>query len=250
LTGGLGDDSYVVENAGDRVVESVDGGNDTVYANNVNWSIELQSPNVETLVVLSSNRIGAGSSQADRITAYGNDDTLIGAGGNDTLAIFGAGGVMYGGAGDDIFVVTSATTQVVENAGEGSDTIYAYVDFSLASSGANIEALVMAGNGKVGSGTAGNDLLIAGGVSNYLFGGAGSDTFGLNAGHGASNVLDFTIGQDKVALSSATFANFAAMQANASQVGANTVINGTGGDTFILTNVSLASLSASDFMFV
>jgi hypothetical protein len=157
---------------------------------------------------------------------------------------------MHGGTGDDLFFVTSTTTQVIENADEGHDSVYAYVDFSLASSGENIEALVMAGAGLVGSGTSGNDLLITSGFSNYLFGGEGSDVFGLNAGHGASNVLDFTVGQDRVALSSATFADFAAMQSHASQVGGNTVITGTGGDTFILTNVSLASLSANDLLFV
>jgi Ca2+-binding RTX toxin-like protein len=249
MIGGFGDDSFVVDSADDQVIEGVNAGNDTIFANDVDWSL-VNSPNVENLLILSSNRSGTGTESSDRITGFGANNTLTGGGGNDILAIYGSGGTMIGDSGDDIFVLTNAATQVIENVSEGTDTLYAYVDFSLGMSGANIENLVMAGSGLVGEGSSGDDLLITGGNSNYLFGGAGRDTFGLNAGHGASNVLDYNIGEDTIALSAATFADFSAVAANASQVGTNTVITGTGGDTFILTNIAITDLSAVNFIFV
>ena len=60
-------------------------------------------------------------------------DTIRGGGGNDTLT--GGSGVdeMAGGAGDDVFYVDNALDIVIEQAGHGSDTIFASVDYALSS---------------------------------------------------------------------------------------------------------------------
>jgi Ca2+-binding RTX toxin-like protein len=78
----------------------------------------------------------AASSAANSITGGDGDDFLWGGAGNDTL-MGGAGndeldgGVgndsMAGGAGNDTYYVDSATDVVVENSGEGTDTIFTSV---------------------------------------------------------------------------------------------------------------------------
>ena len=54
---------------------------------------------------------------------------------------------------------------------------------------------------------------------------------------------------DKIALDTADFANFAAVKADASQVGNDTVITLDPGDTITLQGVALSSLGAGNFQF-
>lgn len=257
LYGDTGDDSYVVTSQSTRIFEDVGsfGGNDTVYAEGTDYSIDLSASNVETLVILSSDHIGAGSDRSDRLTAYGANNTLLGGGGDDTLAKFGRGGMMAGGTGNDTFVVTDRNTLVFESVADGNDTIYADgIDFSL-SDAPNVEAVVLRGNGHVGAGTNNADLLISAGISNTLFGGEGNDIFSFVASRGQSKVLDFNarIGEhDVVAFARDQFDSFSSLQNHFSQVWNDTVVSSadSNGDTFTMKNVVAAHLTASDFLFV
>ena len=115
LRGLGGNDIYIVDNAGDRVIEAVDGGIDTVKAS-VSFVL---SANVENLILTgteaingtgnllanvltgnSGNNILDGGAGGDRLDGGAGDDVLIGGAGNDTL---------YGGSGADRFVVTKAS---------------------------------------------------------------------------------------------------------------------------------------------
>jgi Ca2+-binding RTX toxin-like protein len=99
---------------------------------------------------------------------------------------------MYGGTGNDVYYVDSANDQVIENAGEGTDTVRTTVDYTL---GANVErgvvdtstGLSLIGNelnnrlnGNAGAdhldGGLGNDVIIGGGGNDTIIGGAGADT--------------------------------------------------------------------------
>jgi Ca2+-binding RTX toxin-like protein len=104
FSGGIGDDTYLVDNSDQQVIERLREGIDTVEA-----YISYTLPgNVENLELLSAGS-GTGNGLANRITGSAGDDVLNGKDGKDYLV---------GGAGADVFVFEF---------GNGSDAI---ADFS------------------------------------------------------------------------------------------------------------------------
>ena len=85
-----------------------------------------------------------------------------------------------------------------------------------------------------------------------LSGGSEADTFVFDsASFGNDQITDFSLaGGDVVSFKTSLFANFSAVQAASTQVGADTVIQFDTGNTVVLKNISLASLTAGDFIFV
>jgi Ca2+-binding RTX toxin-like protein len=71
---------------------------------------------------------------------------------------------MLGGAGDDVYVVDNAGDQVVENASEGNDAVFATAHFVLP---ADVETLVLQGSADLQG--YGNSL------ANALFGNSGNN---------------------------------------------------------------------------
>jgi Ca2+-binding RTX toxin-like protein len=148
MTGSIGDDMYVVDNAGDVVIELEGEGTDTVYGR---VSATL-SGNVENLVLVGGgNTSGTGNSLDNTITGnggsnalYGGDgnDSLIGNAGNDLLDGGSGADVMNGGSGDDSYVVDVVEDTVAELAGQGIDTVYTGLAYTL---GANVENLTLTG---------------------------------------------------------------------------------------------------------
>ena len=101
FSGGVGDDTYLVDNDEQVVVERVREGIDTVES-----YISFALPdNVENLTLLSPGESGLGNALANRIVGSAGADTLNGKGGDDWL---------FGGDGDDVFVF---------EAGGGNDTV-------------------------------------------------------------------------------------------------------------------------------
>ena len=111
------------------------------------------------------------------------------------------------------------------------------------------DSLVALAANNILSGGNGNDQLYSQAAGTVMTGGAGNDLFYFGAGNGAASITDYTDGQDAIAFQSSQFANFAAVQSAAAQVGANVVIT-SGSDVYTLQNVTLASLSSGDFVFV
>src|SRR5262249_12553731 len=121
------------------------------------------------------------------------NDILDGGTGADT---------MVGGTGNDIYCVDNTGDQVIEAAGEGSDNVYASVNWSMAA-GQEIEYLRGAGAGATcGLRLTGNEF------TNYLIGGAGNDTLYGGAGN------DYLDGH----------------------AGADAMVGGTGNDTYYVDN--------------
>jgi len=119
MTGGAGNDAYVIDDAGDRVVEVAAGGTDRVTSR-VAFTLGAE---VENLTLSGSAAIGGtGNSLANRVTGNGAANSLRGAGGNDTLAGQGGNDTLTGGAGRDVFVLGSAgAADTVKDFASGRD---------------------------------------------------------------------------------------------------------------------------------
>jgi Ca2+-binding RTX toxin-like protein len=133
---------------------------------------------------------GSGNVLANSLTGGSGNDTLNGGFGADTLA---------GGLGDDSYVVDNAGDVVVENPGEGTDTVRTVLaSYTL---GGEVENLAYTGAGAFkGTGNAGDNSITGGGGADTLDGGAGADTLagGLGkdrlTGGGDSDLFVFSQG--------------------------------------------------------
>jgi hypothetical protein len=181
---------YVIDNAGDVVTENSGEGTDTVQSS----VTHTLSANVENLTLTGASAING--------TGNALDNVLVGNSAVNTLT---------GGAGNDTYVVDNAGDVIVENSGEGTDTVQSSVTHTLA---ANVENLTLTGSanvdgtgnaldntltGNAGNGTldgaGGNDLLVGGSGIASLHGGAGDDTLVVaDVGHLAG--ADGGIGND------------------------------------------------------
>jgi len=173
LSGGPGNDTYLVDNAGDMIVEAADEGTDVVIST---VSHQL-SDNVENLILAGTKAINAtGNALNNILTGNPAANVLDGGTGADTLV---------GGSGSDVYVVDDVGDVVVENVGEGTDTVQSYLSYSL---GPNLENLTLLGNSPLqGTGNELNNLLTGNAAPNALYGNAGNDT--LNGGGGADTLL-------------------------------------------------------------
>ena len=180
LRGGLDDDTYVMS-AGDVIVENSGEGTDLVES-----AISVTLPgHVENLTLTGAGAInGTGNDLVNVLTGNAAANVLTGGAGIDTLV---------GGAGDDIYIHDGVADTIVENPGEGTDTIRAAVSFILPDASQNIENLTLTGTGNINgtgntlnnvlTGNSGNNVLSGGDGNDTLFGGLGNDFLTGGEGH-------------------------------------------------------------------
>ena len=218
MYGGAGDDVYYVDSPDDRAIENQSAGADTVYSSAAAF---ILGDHLEYLVLYNGGIDGSGNAQDNWI--YGNSlsNQLRGNGGLDRFV---------GRAGDDVYYVDSFNDAVFENAGEGSDSIYAALDaggaytiadhveflvlsgfFSISAFGNGANNFLYGNNaGNVLDGGSGNDSLLGLIGPDVIYGGAGSDT--IQGGEGD----DFLYGQ----------------------AGRDNLFGETGADRFIFTSIT------------
>jgi VCBS repeat-containing protein len=230
FAGGSGDDIYGVYNSATVITENAGEGTDTVWSA-VDYTL---SANVENMYLV-DGADGTGNDSSNTIIGYGagdnsiyglgGDDSVEGGEGNDYLnggagndSLDGGAGndildgsgdsagleTFAGGSGDDIYGVYNSATVIIENAGEGTDTVWSAVDYTLT---ANVENMYLVGNATgtgndssntiIGFGAGdntiyglgGDDYLDGGAGNNTLTGGVGIDTFVLSAPNSGLNIV-------------------------------------------------------------
>ena len=163
MSGGAGDDIYLVDNIGDTVMENADEGTDAVIST-VSYTL---GDDIEILQLEgSANLTGTGNALDNVIFSNSGVDTLV------------------GGTCNDIYYVHNAADQVVESAGEGTDTVYTDKSYTLADNVENLALLAATGITATGNSLAntitGNDF------GSTLDGGGGADTLQGNGGNDVS----------------------------------------------------------------
>ena len=195
MIGLAGNDTYLVNNAGDLVLENLNEGTDLVNAS-VSHTL---GANVENITLTGSSAINA--------TGNALDNVLTGNSGVNVLT---------GGAGNDTYVAGAGDT-IVEALNGGTDTVQIGITHTLAANVENLtltgtsaingtgntDANVLAGNSGVNTltGNAGNDTLDGKAGADSLVGGAGNDTYWLGRGYGIDAITetDATAGNTDIA---------------------------------------------------
>ncbi len=269
LEGGPGDDTYIVNDRGDQVVENPDEGVDTVLTILSKYALP---PNVENLTFNGTGKFsGTGNELGNMLMGGDGKDTLLGLEGNDTL--YGAGGAdtLRGGPGDDTYKIDDPDAKVKEKPNEGIDTVlttltsyalpnhvenlsYTGIDFLSPGSqsfiGVGNKSDNMITGGSVNddlSGFAGNDTLNGGAGADIMAGGSGGDLFFFRAGEAdGDTVLDYAPGEDSLEIAGFG-AGSSAMQINATDW---EITSGIDGHTEIIHFTNRPALEITDFLFV
>ncbi|HUL02172.1 MAG TPA: calcium-binding protein, partial [Gemmatimonadales bacterium] len=231
MIGGAGDDTYVVDNASDVVTENANEGTDTILS-----SLTRTLPNnVENLTLTGTSAIN------------GTGNSL-----NNVLRGNSAANTLSGGAGNDSYYVSTGDT-VSESSGQGTDTVFSDITWTL---GSNLENLTLIGTANVNAtgntlsnaltGNSGNNTLDGGTGTDTMAGGAGNDTYVVdntgdviteNAGEGADLVqssVTYTLAAnvDNLTLTGTSAINATGNSSNNTLTGnsANNTLTGGGGD--------------------
>lgn len=219
MQGGAGNDIYIVDNTRDAVLENNNEGVDLIQSS-VTYTL---SANVENLTLTGTNAING--------TGNGLGNILIG---NSAANILNGGlGVdqMIGGLGNDTYVIDNNDDTIIENAGEGTDTIQSSIDWFL---GNNLENLTLTGTSNInGTGNALNNIITGNIADNVIDGGLGADS--LRGGMGndiywIDNIADAVVESANAGIDSVQSLVSYTLSSNVenlSLLGAN-AINGTG----------------------
>ncbi len=220
LVGGTNDDTYILDDTADVVVEFANQGIDTILTTRATFVLGL---NVENATATTGGRhVLFGNALDNRLTGNAGNDVLNAGDGSDTLD--GGAGIdrLVGGRGSDTYVVTAGDV-VVEDANQGLDTVIVTTGAAY-TLGTNLEILELAGatllNGTGNSaanllqgnaranllqGLEGNDVLAGDAGADTLVGGAGADNL---QGGAASDHFRYLAASDSTLALTDTISNF------------------------------------------
>ena len=188
LIGGVGDDTYVVQVAGDSLVEYAGEGTDTVRTTLGGYTLR---DHLEHLVYTGTgNFVGGGNDAENVITGGAGTDTLNGLNGDDSL--YGGAGqdLLIGGAGADLLDGGSDYDRADYSAQTAPVRVNLAVGLTQNDGQGGVDTLVGIENAAGGSGA---DVLIGDAGRNDLYGGDGAD---MLVGQGGDDWLDGGQGLD------------------------------------------------------
>lgn len=190
LIGGVGDDIYTVDATTDIITELGGEGVDLVNSS-VTFTL---ATNIENLTLTGTTAIsGTGNTLDNYLTGNSAANSLSGAAGNDSLS--GGAGIdtLVGGTGNDSYYIDTASDVITELAGEGIDTVFSTVTYTLA---ANVDNLTLSGTTAInGTGNTLNNLINGNSAANLLSGSSGNDTL---MGASGNDSLDGGAGSDSL----------------------------------------------------
>ncbi len=195
---GNGLNSILTGNAGNNVLDGITGNDTASFANaNVGVNVDLNVSDgqdtgfgIDTLLNI------------DNLTGSNFDDTLVGD--DNANQLNGGQGLdmLAGGLSNDGYVVNSLGDTIIEEFGEGIDSVQSSALWSL---GANLENLTLLGIGNlIGYGNALDNILNGNSGNNRFSAGLGNDTLNGAAGNdvllggAGNNVLNGGIGNDRL----------------------------------------------------
>ena len=256
MSGGAGDDTYVVYNQSNVVIEKAGQGIDTVLT----WATQYKlTDNVENL-------IGQGTSAA-QLTGNDLDNIIVGNTGND---------VLDGGKGNDQLTGNGLSDTYVISLGGGVDTV---TNFSagdvvrIQNAGiktfADLQSRIAQAGSNVFIGLSGTDGAVLENVSlqnltaaNFQFTSQatpsstavaasqrGVNTFIVAKGNGSTTIADFTW-TDKLELDDYGFTSVAQLRGAAKQSGVDAIIALGAGDVLTLRNTLVSALNAGNVLLV
>ena len=208
LVGGLGDDTFIVNEFDTYEENDPNGGYDTLH---IARSVDLSLGYFEAVTLLGDQNL----------SVYGNsfNNKLIGNSGNNYLDGRTGSDTMEGGLGDDYYVVDVTDTiatdedgnthiiegdQVVEDSDGGIDTIERWQDARFIGQDGNgnpvltnsyrylednIENLVLKGSAKTAFGNDLDNIIVGNSQDNYIDGLAGNDTYVFAKGGGTDTYI-------------------------------------------------------------
>jgi Ca2+-binding RTX toxin-like protein len=218
----------------------------------------------DQLMGLGGNDTLEGGGASDDLSGGEGDDTLRGELGDDYLNGEIGADTMIGGEGNDYYyIVRDANDVVIEFGGQGNDTVWSAVSWTLtagadvetlrAFTDAGIDSIDLTGNanGNEVIGNSGNNVINGGDGNDELIGRGGQDSFlfdtALSAAVNIDQITDFNVVDDTILLDDDIFSS--SLAPGNSVAGSQFVIGSAAldaGDRLIYNNATGAVLYDSD----
>lgn len=181
LTGSYGDDTYVVNNIEDSVIENIYEGIDLIQST-VDYTL---GENIENLELIGNDNISGTGNELDNIISGNSGDNILSGGdgndiisggqGNDILSGEAGNNILLGQEGDDIYVIDDMNDKLIERSNEGIDTVRSSISYTLMENFENLE--LQGEEDLIGTGNASDNILTGNSGNNTLYGLDGNDTF-------------------------------------------------------------------------